>query len=407
MKIDKIFKEILTKITPEDLEIKRISEETSKFLEELSELGLKANIGGSLAKNTMIKKDKQDIDIFVLFENEEKTKTLGEKLHSKYKNVEDIHGSRDYFRINKENFAFEIIPVAKFSKAENANNITDFSLIHVDYIKKEIKKNKNLSNEIRLAKAFCHAQNCYGAESYIGGFSGYSLEVLICYYGSFLNFLKKIQKEDIIDPKKYFKNRQEVKTELNESKLSSPIILIDPTYKYRNVCAGLRKETFQIFVEAAKKFLNNPSEDFFKKKEFILEDFKINAKKNKAIIYKIEITTDRQEGDIAATKMKKFFEFIKSEIKRKEQEIIDSQFIYHEGKNATGYLAIKEKKEIEIIGPSIKMKEAITQFKKVRKKIYTKKGFACAKEKINIAKLLKNQNFIAESMGVGFEFKKL
>lgn len=407
MKVDKVLNDVLIKITPENSEINKINEETSKFIKDLAEIGLNANVGGSLAKNTMIKKEKQDIDIFVVFENEEQTKTLGQKLHSKYRNVEEIHGSRDYFRINKEHFVFEIIPVTKFSKPENANNVTDFSLIHVDYIKKEIKKNKNLSNEIRLAKAFCHAQNCYGAESYIGGFSGYSLEVLMCYYGSFINFLKKISKEEIIDPKKYFKNKQEIKTELNESKLSSPIILIDPTYKYRNVCAGLRKETFEIFIEAAKKFLKNPSEDFFKKKEFILNNFKTHTKKAKAVVYQISITTDRQEGDIAATKMKKFFEFIKSEIKRKEQEIIDSQFIYTEGKNATGYLAIKEKKEIEIIGPSIKMQEAIKQFKKVRKKVYTKKGFVCAKEKIEISKILNNQNFVAESMGVGFTFKKL
>lgn len=407
MKVDKILSNILQKITPEESEIKNINQETSRFLKELGGIGLKANIGGSLAKNTMIKKDKQDIDIFVVFDNEEQTKNLGEKLHSKYKNVEDIHGSRDYFRINKENFTFEIIPVAKFSNPENANNVTDFSLIHVQYIKSQINKNKKLANEIRLAKAFCHAQNCYGAESYIGGFSGYSLEVLICYYGTFLNFLKKIPKENIIDPKKYFKNKQDIKTELNESKLTSPIVLIDPTYKYRNVCAGLRKETFDLFLEVAKKFLKNPSEDFFKKKEFIVEEFKKNAKKNKAVIYQINITTDRQEGDIAATKMKKFFEFIKSELKRKKQEISDSQFIYGEGKNALGYLAIKENKEIEIIGPSVKMQEAIKQFKKVRKKVYTKKGFVCAKEKVELSKLLRDKNFSAESMGVGFTFKRI
>ncbi|MBD3252791.1 hypothetical protein GF386_03610, partial [Candidatus Pacearchaeota archaeon] len=54
--------------------------------------------------------------------------------------------------------------------------MTDLSYFHVNHILKKIKKNKNLSDEIRLAKKFAYSQNCYGAESYIHGFSGYALE---------------------------------------------------------------------------------------------------------------------------------------------------------------------------------------------------------------------------------------
>ena len=53
-------------------------------------------------------------------------------------------------------------------------------------------KDKDVLLGIRIAKAFCHANNSYGAESYINGFSGYALELLVYYYGSFLKFIKGI-----------------------------------------------------------------------------------------------------------------------------------------------------------------------------------------------------------------------
>lgn len=399
-----ILKEVLESISPSNEEIKTIERRTKEIIKILKKYDLKAEIGGSFAKKTMLKKQNQDVDLFVVLEKDKinKFEHLLKKTKLKY---ELAHGSRDYARIKEENLIFELTPVLKFTKPELTENVTDFSLIHVKYIKNAISKNKSLADDIRLAKAFCHAQNCYGAESYIGGFSGYALEVLVCYFGSFIKFLSETQKETIMDPNKYFKNKNEIMRELNQSKLQSPIILIDPTYKYRNVCAGLTKETFELFLNGAKRFLKSPSKDFFEKKDFSLQDFK---EKNKYLdIYNIEIKTSSQEGDIAGTKMKKFFKFIIKELERKEQKVIDSEFIYSDGQEASTYLAIKTNPEIEIIGPKINMEKAIKEFKKVRKNTYTSRGFVCAKEIVSIENILTNNTLTAESMGVGFDFKKL
>lgn len=399
-----MLKEVLADISPSEEEIKSIEKETKDLIKVLKKFGLKAEVGGSFAKKTMLKKQNQDVDLFVVLEKEKigKFENLLKKTKLKF---ELVHGSRDYARIREENLIFELTPVLKFTKPELTENVTDFSLIHVKYIKNIISKNNKLADDIRLAKAFCHAQNCYGAESYIGGFSGYALEVLVCYFGSFMKFLIGAQKENIIDPNKYFKNKNEIMRELNQSKLQSPIILIDPTYKYRNVCAGLTKETFELFIKSSKEFLKSPSKEFFDKKEFSLQDFK---DKNKDLdIYELEIKTNAQEGDIAGTKMKKFFKFIIKELERKEQIIIDSEFLYSEGQEANTYLAIKIKPEIEIIGPKKDMEKAIKEFKKVRKDTYASKGFVCAKEVVSIENILTNNTLTAESMGVGFDFRKL
>ena len=71
-------------------------------------------------------------------------------------------------------------------KGSDALNVTDFSPLHVDWVNKNVKR---LRDDIRLAKRFCKVNKLYGAESYIRGFSGYALELLISYYGGFLRFL--------------------------------------------------------------------------------------------------------------------------------------------------------------------------------------------------------------------------
>ena len=203
MKLNQILKQQLEKISvskQEERELKRLADSIIKKIPN-------SKIGGSFAKSTLIKKQIQDVDIFVTFNSEKETKKLEEiirkaKLDGKARLV---HGSRDYVQIQKEDVVFEIIPVVSVSKPEEAENVTDVSLMHVDHVKRKISRNKKLGDEIKLAKSFCFANEVYGAESYIGGFSGYALEVLIIYFGGFIKFLKDVGKKKILDPEKKFK----------------------------------------------------------------------------------------------------------------------------------------------------------------------------------------------------------
>jgi tRNA nucleotidyltransferase (CCA-adding enzyme) len=219
-----------------------------------------------------------------------------------------------------------------------------------------------------------------------------------------MNFLKKIQKETFLDPEKRFKNQKEAFREVNQSKLLSPLVLIDPTNKYRNVCAGLNNESLEKLRISAKELLKNPSEDFFKIEEFREEEFFEKAKEKKLKVLRVELETNRENKDIAGTKMKKFFNFLIRELNLKEQEVVYSEFVYNQGKKSQGYLTIREKTEVKIIGPKKGMKEAIEKFKKVRKKIYFSKGFACVKEKFNLDEFIKRTRRVSEEMGVNFSY---
>ncbi len=363
-----------------------------KFNAELKKLKIDASlfVGGSFAKKTVVRKNKYDVDIFVRFDskyNDNEISNLTEKVLKKFKNVSKIHGSRDYFRINiGPRFYLEIVPVKKIKNLKNYENITDLSFSHVRYINKKVK-NENVLNDIKLAKVFCHANNCYGAESYIKGFSGYSLELLITYYGSFEKFLKEMIKvklgvKCVIDMEKLHVNKKNVLMDLNSSKLESPVILIDPTYKQRNALAALSEKTFLKFQQVVKKFLKLPSVKFFEVQKTDLEKIKKNALKKKQEFVLTSVKTNKQEGDVAGSKLLKFYEHMCFEFDR-FFKIKKSGFNYNEKQSSRCYFVVEKRKEIIINGPLIKDKKNVKLFKKKHKNIFKKKDNLFAREKVD------------------------
>jgi len=402
MKINDVLNEKIKDIDVSRQELMKLKGLADGVIVKLKKKGLNAFIGGSLAKGTVVKKKKQDVDIFVVFDCENDIGGF-ENVLKKIKldgKLKKVHGSRDYFQIVTSDVILELIPTVKSKKPEDANNVTDVSLAHVKYVSGKIRGNKGIADEIRLAKSFCYAQKFYGAESYIKGFSGYSLEVLVIYYGGFIKFLKNVGKKKVIDPAKHFKTGKQVLFELNASKISGPLIVVDPTYKLRNVTAGLGQESFDNFLKVAKDFLKKPSLDFFGIKEIDVNGLKKLAKKRRARLLRVDLKSDRQEGDIVGTKCLKFFDFFVNELERKGQEVLKKEFDYiGSGKSAVGYLIVKENKVIDVRGPLVGMKDAVLRFKKEHKKSFVRKGYVWTKKKTSVKDVFIWANRVKKEMG--------
>ena len=398
MNLKKVLKEQIPLVKPAEKEIKELKKLSKEFIEELnsvlknSKIDAKAFVGGSFAKGTLVKKEKYDVDVFVRFDwrydnisdlLEKPAKKVSKKFDLK---LERLHGSRDYFRAKlKNNLSyFELVPVTKIKKIHEERNVTDLSYFHVPYVK---RKAKNIKDEILLAKSFFHAQKIYGAESYIQGFSGYALECLIIHFGSFEKMLKELVKVKIgerlvVDIEKKYKRKNEIFIEMNESRLHSPVVLVDPTYKERNALAALSNETFAKFQKVAKQFLKSPNKNYFVLKEIDEEKLEKNAKKKKAEFLKIKIKTDKQKGDIAGTKLKKFSHVLEREINN-YFEILENEFDYDDKQSANLFLVAKSRKEIVRIGPPLRMKKHVQAFKKEHLDTYEKNKFIHARIKIN------------------------
>jgi len=418
-KIHSVLKQALEDVKPNEEELRIIKSLTQGFLKilEASKKKLKIDaeifVGGSAAKGTIIKKDHYDIDIFLRFHKkypDENLSDLTERILKVIPKKQKIHGSRDYFRVKTgKTIFFEIIPVKRIKNQKEAENVTDLSYFHVNYVKRKLKG--KLLDEVRLAKAFCHANGCYGAESYIKGFSGYALELLIYNYGSFLKFIramevigqkakplatsskrgqntatakvKKGQGKIVIDIEKNYKNKNTILMDLNSAKLQSPIIVIDPTHKQRNVLAALSDETFEKFQKACMDFLKNPSIKAFENKGVNFEEIEKNAKKKKYEFILLEAITDRQEGDIAGSKLLKFYNHLAEEI-NKYFDVKKQEFEYNGEKTARFAFAVKKKKEILLRGPKADDKENLKRFKAKHKKIFIKNNRIYAKGATNM-----------------------
>lgn len=395
-KVNQILKEVIKKINPTKEELGSIGKFLKYFVNELGKklekerIDAQVFVGGSFAKKTMIRKGRYDVDIFVRFDEKNRKQNISKLTETALRSFKSgnlilIHGSRDYFKIDiNPVFFVEIIPVLKVKKPKDAENITDLSYFHVNYIKKKLKTEKMIE-EVRLAKAFCHANKCYGAESYINGFSGYAIELLIYHYKSFLNFVKamtKIKEKEIIDIGKLYKNKYEIAMNMNSAKMNSPIVLIDPTYKERNALAALSTETFREFQKACRKFLKTPSLNSFETKEIDLEKIKKNAIKNKSEFILIEAETDKQEGDVAGSKLAKFYKHLSNEIE-KFYKINNKGFDYNEKREAKFFFVVKKKREIIQQGPYLKDRENAKIFRQHHKDTFVRKGRIYSRKKID------------------------
>lgn len=371
-KYNDIFKEVLSKIRPEKKYIDTFLSEVNRIVSWFNVAIRSENIvaecskGGSVAKGTFLKGD-HDVDLFVKFSKEYDSKTLSEKLEYVMRLVskklkftyKKVHGSRDYFQFMYRGIEFEVVPVLKIFNIKEAQNITDASPLHVNYIKKQISKKAKLADQVRLTKQFCKGIGVYGAESYINGLSGHAIDLLICFYGSFINFVSSTKywnDKIVIDVDGKLKDPLK---DLNKSKTKSPIILIDPVDNSRNATAALSKEKFDILKEKAQEFLDNPNIDFFIVKKMNPKKIKDKYKKEWSTFLKIEPIKDKSK-DVQGTAILKAFKFMQKELRRNDFTIIDKGFDFE-------YIYIIIKKEelsshVEIKGPPKRQRKACKEF---------------------------------------------
>ncbi len=414
-------KEVLKDINvePEVLEInllhKNVNSFVSAFKKALSEKTKEGQVflGGSYAKNTLVNKKVYDVDVFIrLPKNKLNTKYIGALVKHvanqfRYK-ISEVKGSRPYYRVKvNSRTVFEVVPALKISKPRDAENVIDLSFFHVSYVKNKINKNKRLAREIRLAKTFCASQGVYGAESYIRGFSGYALECLIIYYKTLENMLKKFaftKEKIVIDPEKHYRNAADAIYNMNESKTQGPLVIVDPTWNERNVAAAVSYEAFARLQMAAKAFIKKPSKIFFKEADLDMDKFRNSAKVGEKYA-KIIIETNKQDGDIAGTKLKKFSKYFILNL-QKVCSVRRWHFEYSGRKQAIIHIIAKPKTEIIQTGPPTKMLKAAKAFKEEHKKIFEKSGKLYAKIPLSkdldelLYEFIKREDRIAKQMSI-------
>jgi tRNA nucleotidyltransferase (CCA-adding enzyme) len=210
--------------------------------------------------------------------------------------------------------------------------------------------------------------------------------LLVYYYKGFMKFINAMSKvgkeKEIIDIERQFKNKKSALIDLNSSKLKSPIILIDPTFKQRNALAALSQETFEKFRKVCREFIKKQSIKFFEIKKINIEKLKEDSlKKGKEFIL-IEARTDKQEGDVAGSKLLKFYNYISKEISL-FFILKNKGFNYNNQKSARYFFVAEKKKEIIHSGPFADDQENSRKFKQEHRDTYEKNKRLYARDKVN------------------------
>jgi tRNA nucleotidyltransferase (CCA-adding enzyme) len=398
----KLKKEVLQKLVPDTTERSNLKKITSDFLTKLSlPKGVKAIVGGSGAKDTWLSGN-HDVDVFVLFPYQEYnyrslelSDILDDYVKKSFPKRKRVHGSRDYFQLSFSGLDFEIVPIIFIKKAEDALNITDISPLHIKWVNDHTM---NLKDDVRLAKQFFRAQGLYGAESYISGFSGYVVEILVAYYGSFLKLLKsatKWREGEVIDPEKHYPKKDAL-FHINKSKTLSPLVVVDPVDKSRNALAALSKEIFNLTKKKAAALLKKPNTGFFEKKLVNYDLLKKEAEKKNWKLVILDVKELPGKKDVVGMKLLKSFNFLK----RNLEPFVIKKSGWQWEKEVLFYFML-EKAELPAIeireGPPLALKDFVKDFKKKNKDSFVQNGRVKARVKVKYPQLKKAVNhFIKE-----------
>jgi len=360
-------KEILKKIKPDEKEekdMKSLINELLKVAKENEEIY--PMICGSVSKDTWLS-NKNEIDLFLIFNPMVSKKKLEEdglriaknivsKLKGKYTIAYSEHPYlRASIKWKERTYQIDIVPAYNIEDPEKIKSAVDRTPHHVRFIKQNLKN----TDDVRLLKQFCIANKIYGADVKTQGFSGYLCELLILYFKDFNNLVKNASKwrAGVIIT---FDKTLDQNFILN--KFKTPLIVIDPIDKNRNVSAAVSTEVFYRFVKTCKEFVDRPRKDFFfppKAKPYSISKISNEMERRGTKWHMIKFKKPDVTEDILYPQMRRFVNTLEKifnendfKVLRKDFWINDECIVLFEMKN---WIVPKIDKKI---GPSVYSKHA-------------------------------------------------
>ncbi len=361
----KVLDRVLDEIRPNSIEKNRLGFLSQKVLQiavnEAAKYKARPILAGSITRNTWLT-TKKEFDVFIIFPKTlsvEKLEKLGLKIGKtiiKKLNGEWVieYAQHPYVRGKVHGTEIDIVPCYKMECGEKIKSAVDRTPFHVEYLNKNLPR--ELSDDVRLLKQFCGVNKIYGADAKTEGFSGYVCELLVMYYGSFIDVLKNAAEWKpgvVIDPEKFY--RQEDHPYLRRELKRQVLILIDPTDKTRNAAAAISANSFYKLRKKAKEFLNKPSKEaFFEKKlKPITENDLIMAQmKRRTELLLIVFKPPQVVPDILWPQLRRFAERLES-MQKEDEFIILRKGIYTNEKDLAVILLEMEVSKLPYVNKKI------------------------------------------------------
>lgn len=364
-----ILSKVLKKIKPTDNEEKRSKKVLNEIIKKLSKVikeDVEITVVGSFAKGTHIK-NKKEFDVFLLFPKKYSKKEISQLCISwgkkVFKDTLVAYAEHPYLRIKYKGYAVDLVPAYKINEISERATAVDRSPLHTAYINSKLTPKQK--DNVRILKQFLKAQNIYGAELRVEGFSGYLTELLIVRYGDIITLFKEASNWTmpvVIDIENYG----------TAEKFNDPMIVIDPVDPNRNVAAVVSTTSLARFIFYAREFLRKPSLKYFfpKKPKINKRQLEKLISQRGTVVKVIEFTAPNIVEDILWPQLKRTTYSIKNHLESLEFRIFGFYYWSDSKKCVIMFELYHDTlpNVIMLTGPSITRKDDVLRFMEKHKR---------------------------------------
>ncbi len=368
--LEEVLKKALEVVVPDREEVekgRRAERILRDRLERVVESDISYEFVGSYARNTWLKGN-LEIDVFLLFpesytmeELEKKGLEIGKAVVDSY---ELRYAAHPYVHGVVEGVEVDVVPCYKLKSPERIKTAVDRTPFHHRWLKERIRGKEN---DVRLLKGFLKAGRLYGAEYRVKGFSGYLCELLVVFYGSFL---------DVVSAATSFTRKTVIDVNSGKVGKGETFFVVDPVDARRNVAANLSVDNLARFVQRCRSFLKNPAVAYFKpeKVEVKLDEILKELRRRNVfclVTLKPEIVEDNLYTQLERGG-KKLFDHLERLGFRpmREQHFADDRFCYILIETEVDELSPVEKR----MGPPFEDRKNVEKFLKKHKNAFVEDG---------------------------------
>lgn len=218
----------------------------------------RAAVQGSVAKGTWLRGGGgADIDLFLLLDPsvpQDRLEAIALEVGPKVlAGCQKKYAQHPYLTGTFRGHDVDLVPAYAVAEAGAKMSAVDRTPFHTAWVREHLGQHKR--SQARLLKRWLKGVGAYGAQTAIGGFSGYLVEILVARFLSFDGVL--VWLSGGAQPRRIALGGDQVKDEV------APLVVVDPVDPARNCAAAVSLPTLELAVEAAKAYRRSPGRRFF------------------------------------------------------------------------------------------------------------------------------------------------
>lgn len=223
----------------------------------------RAMLVGSVAKGTYLWPC--DLDLFLCYSPEVAVEHLEqsglELAEGVLEEPRRLYASHPYLRGEFGGFEVDVVPCYRIEQDQRPLTAVDRTPLHTAYVKEHLTPEG--TGQIRLFKQLCKGLGIYGAESAVGGLSGYLCELLVLGYGDLDSLLHGIR--DWRPPMKLEGTDEGMISTTTSRKMEdrAPLWVTDPVDHRRNVAAAVSEASLATLTLGVRELLARPHRNLF------------------------------------------------------------------------------------------------------------------------------------------------